>query len=97
MTIPMLSLDGVTAIRLAWLSAERYPWDIFLRVWHWNPKTTLSEFLVTAHRVNVFETFVKCGICKPFLFVENLNNRPRKTRGYLIPNQMFNNQFKALL
>ncbi len=29
--------------------------------------------------------------------VDNLNNRPRKTRGYLTPNQMFNNQFKALL
>ena len=29
--------------------------------------------------------------------VENLNNRPRKTRGYLTPNQMFNNQFKALI
>ena len=29
--------------------------------------------------------------------VENLNNRPRKTRGYLTPNQMFNNYFKALI
>jgi len=29
--------------------------------------------------------------------VDNLNNRPRKTRGYLTPNQMFNGQFKPLI
>jgi len=29
--------------------------------------------------------------------VENLNNRPRKTRGYLTPNQLFNNEFVPLL
>jgi len=29
--------------------------------------------------------------------VENLNNRPRKTRDYLTPNQMFNNVFVPLL
>ena len=29
--------------------------------------------------------------------VDNLNNRPRKTRGYLTPNQMFNNQFVPLV
>jgi len=29
--------------------------------------------------------------------VDNLNNRPRKTRDYLTPNQMFNNQFVPLI
>jgi len=29
--------------------------------------------------------------------VENLNNRPRKTRGYLTPNQMFHGQFTPLI
>lgn len=29
--------------------------------------------------------------------VENLNNRPRKTRNYLTPNQLFNNEFIPLL
>ena len=29
--------------------------------------------------------------------VDNLNNRPRKTRQYLTPNQMFNNEFVPLL
>ena len=29
--------------------------------------------------------------------VNNLNNRPRKTRGYLTPNQMFNNTFIPLI
>ena len=29
--------------------------------------------------------------------VENLNNRPRKTRGYLTPNQMFNGHFEPLI
>ena len=29
--------------------------------------------------------------------VENLNNRPRKTRNYLTPNQLFNNEFVPLL
>ncbi|PCI72716.1 MAG: hypothetical protein COB38_03450 [Gammaproteobacteria bacterium] len=29
--------------------------------------------------------------------VENLNNRPRKTRDYLTPNQLFNNKFVPLI
>ncbi len=29
--------------------------------------------------------------------IDNLNNRPRKTRGYLTPNQMFNNVFVPLV
>ena len=29
--------------------------------------------------------------------VDNLNNRPRKTRGYLTPNQIFNNTFEPLI
>jgi IS30 family transposase len=29
--------------------------------------------------------------------VDNLNNRPRKTRGYRTPNQLFNNQFVPLV
>ena len=29
--------------------------------------------------------------------VDNLNNRPRKTRGYLTPNQMFNDTFVPLI
>jgi len=29
--------------------------------------------------------------------IENLNNRPRKTRNYLTPNQLFNNEFVPLL
>lgn len=29
--------------------------------------------------------------------VDNLNNRPRKTRGYRTPNQLFNNQFAPLV
>jgi len=28
---------------------------------------------------------------------ENLNNRPRKTRGYITPNQLFNNKFVPLI
>ena len=28
---------------------------------------------------------------------DNLNNRPRKTRGYLTPNQLFKNEFNALI
>ena len=29
--------------------------------------------------------------------VENINNRPRKTRNYLTPNQLFNNEFVPLI
>ena len=41
--------------------------------------------------------FTKVTWCEVKAAIENLNNQPRKTRGYLTPNQLFNEKFAPLL
>ncbi len=51
-------MDGLEPSGLLGYLPSCAHWYVFLRVWHCHPAISFDEFLVTAHRVNMLETFV---------------------------------------